>query len=85
MKTLVFVLALVVASFYLGMRVESERGHRSACAQQGGSYNWYSQSCTFAFPYDNAVRIAMAKSCPVAGKSWYLVNNANTEWFHKCD
>lgn len=79
------VVGLIVVAFSAGSCVESERGHRNACAQQGGSYNWYSRTCSFDGPYDNAARIAMAASCPIPGKSWYLINNSNTGWFHKCD
>lgn len=79
------IFALAAVAFVVGTNVESDRGHRNACAQQGGKYNWNGATCDFSGLYDDSIRLTLSKSCPIPGKSWYLINSTETGWFHKCD
>ena len=81
---IVVILGVLFLVFYAGSSFESARMHRRECTLTGGvASGLFSEECYFDSRYDESIRERLDRSCPT-GKGWYIYNDADTHWRHKC-
>lgn len=83
MKKFLFLAALLCCAFLLGVLAEGDRKYRNECVKLGGKANILFQ-CTFNEKYNSMKMGAISKMCPNPSKAWYIYNDADTRWRHKC-
>lgn len=79
---ILLVAVILFCVFYLGAMLENSRLYRAECTRLGGSAQF--SSCYFKGAFDLSLKTRLDRSCPNPVKTWYLFNDANTRWEHKC-
>lgn len=89
MKTKLYAVAIIAAlialCIHIGARLESMKIHRRECVLSGGyPEGLMLDGCFYDGAFDRATLERLNRSCP-DGRGWYIYNDANTYWRHKCN
>lgn len=83
MKKLLILAALLCCAFLIGTVAENNRLYRNECVRLGGAAGALYQ-CSFQERYSSMKMGALSRLCPNPDKAWYIYNDADTRWRHKC-